>query len=556
MYQKPALPEPPVIVEFPEGLKPLWLRALERPEADLRRQAGDAIALAHRRGMKGLESTVGALAAALERPDQHPTVRLSVAHALVELDARVTADSLFRQAKEGDSQLRALVEPALARWDYRPAREVWLERLREPATPPGSLLLAIRGLGVVREGQAAARLLEMVHSEKTSAPTRLEAALALALIRDAGLEGDAERLAGDTSARGTVARLAAVSLLTRHQGEGAVRLLQRLARDPEPAVAAVAAGRLLALDPGLAVPVVEDLLANPDPKVRSLGVEVLFRTPSEKHVRLLGGRLDDLHPDVRVKARQALRDLAAQKNLRGPIIEEGTKMLASGSWRGLEQAAVLLTQLDHKPAADRLVELLGHERPEVFVAAGWGLRRLAVPETLPRVLSYVTAEFAGLAKSPRPYQWLDHQLSQLNQLLGDQKYRPAHPTLHSFVPYPPKAGPEARAAAVWALGVIHEGETDTRLEPLLEERLKHTGLPLPPEDNRVRRMCAITLGRLKAKDTLPSLRRYFWQKRAAEDPVNNACGWAIEQITGERMLPPEPIRKPQRDWFLSPTDGG
>ena len=39
-----------------------------------------------------------------------------------------------------------------------------------------------------------------------------------------------------------VARLAAVNMLHRHSAAAAVALLQRLARDPEPAVAAVAVG--------------------------------------------------------------------------------------------------------------------------------------------------------------------------------------------------------------------------------------------------------------------------------------------------------------------------
>ena len=49
-------------------------------------------------------------------------------------------------------------------------------------------------------------------------------------------------------------------------------------------------------------------------------------------------------------------------------------MLATPRWRALEQATILLAVLDHKPAAPRLVDLLRFERPEVFVAAAWGLR--------------------------------------------------------------------------------------------------------------------------------------------------------------------------------------
>src|SRR5262245_19289376 len=75
MYRSPDVfaPRPPP--KFAEKIKlswlGLWLKALDRPEADLRHKAADAIALAHQRGFKGLEGAVAPLVAALDRPDQH-----------------------------------------------------------------------------------------------------------------------------------------------------------------------------------------------------------------------------------------------------------------------------------------------------------------------------------------------------------------------------------------------------------------------------------------------------------------------------------------------------
>src|SRR2546425_13244644 len=63
MYKNPDLPVPRVVLTFPEEAKTLWLRALERPEVDLKCKAADAIALAHRRGGKGLQRTIAALRA-------------------------------------------------------------------------------------------------------------------------------------------------------------------------------------------------------------------------------------------------------------------------------------------------------------------------------------------------------------------------------------------------------------------------------------------------------------------------------------------------------------
>jgi hypothetical protein len=149
---------------------------------------------------------------------------------------------------------------------------------------------------------------------------------------------------------------------------------------------------------------------------------------------------------------------------------------------------------------------------------------------------------------------LNDQLSQLNQLLGEQKYGPADAVLRQFIPR--RGGnswPEARAAAIWALGMIHEGKPDAALAADLEKRLNDTRT-MPPESEQVRVMSAITLGRLKAKETLPSLRKACPKFEPSPYPIINACGWAIEQLTGEVMPPPKTIQKVSHDWFLAPLE--
>ncbi len=99
MYRDPDIPLPPVKTRFPEGAKALWLRALGRPEVDMKCRAAHAIAEAHRRGVKGMETTIPALVAQLDKADQSPAVLLLVAQALIELDAREAAQaSLLRRA--------------------------------------------------------------------------------------------------------------------------------------------------------------------------------------------------------------------------------------------------------------------------------------------------------------------------------------------------------------------------------------------------------------------------------------------------------------------------
>jgi HEAT repeat protein len=560
MYHAPELPAPKV-VPVVTGAKDLWLKALARPEAEMKCRAAQAIALARRHGLEGLDSTIAPLLAELDQSDQHATVALAVAQALIDLDAREAAPSVLRQAQSGDADLRDLVEPALARWDYRPARAMWLARLREPAAPRRSLVMAVRGLAAVHDADAAEPLRELVVSGQTAGPVRLEAARALGMLRTEGLEKDAERLAGDAPARGLVGRLAAASLLAQHQGDAAVRVLLRLAQDREPAVVAPAVARLVEIDPKLVAPLLDPLLSSPDAALRALAVEAIRRQPTEDGIRQLADRLDDPHPDVRRKARASLHELAGRKELRDRVIVEASRVLAGQSWRGLEQAAILLVRLDHKPAAGRLVELLTFDRPEVYVTAAWGLRKLAVAETLPAVLRHVRARQKYLRANAEHHDATfvpaDLQLCQLNQLLGQQKYQAADAALREFIPRmekPMQAAvcQESRAAAVWALGLLHEGRAIPELVTALEARLNDSVGPAR-EDVRVCRMAAVTLGRMKAKQTLRSLRRYCHEQKPTLDPINNACGWAIEQITGEVMQPPGTIEDVRDErFFLSP----
>src|SRR5438552_17653908 len=104
--------EPKTVLRFHPRLKALWLEALARPEADLKRQAADAIARAHRLGMPGLGDAIPRLIAEVEAPDAHPVVRQAVARTLIALDARQAAPALMRHSQTGGFGAPPLIEPA------------------------------------------------------------------------------------------------------------------------------------------------------------------------------------------------------------------------------------------------------------------------------------------------------------------------------------------------------------------------------------------------------------------------------------------------------------
>jgi HEAT repeat protein len=565
MYAQPEIPVSRVVKTYPAGLLELWVPALEHPEREVRSRAALALAQAHEGGMPGTASAVPALIRLLDRTDEPPAVVASAVRALVVLDARGAAPAFLRLAKSEDPDLCPVVELALAHWDHKPARDVWLERIAPtPLHRHGAQ--AIRYLGMVRDERAAPRLRELALSDEAAPPVRLAAARALGEIRTSGSEADAMKLSGAGGPPGRTARLVAASLLRRHTGAEAVQLLQGLARDPDPTVALVAVTRLGELDPGHVLPVLSAVLLNEGAEVRGQGVAAMVRTPSDEHVRTLARRLSDSHPNVRVQARQGLRGLAADR--RALVIEQTMSVLNGGKWQGQEQAAILLAQLDHKPAAERLVKLLTTNRPEVAVSTGWAVRQLAVPETLPAVLDHVKARHAALLR-PAPPAWLrevtpealDRQLSQLVQFIGQARYEKADPALRALAPrflrpgMPPvfsPVRPEARAAALWALGLIHEGKPDDALVALVQERLTGDG-SAGRDDPRVRRMAAVALAHMQAQQSLPALKAFADGTKPTAEVVPNACRWALGQLTREPVPPTGVVEVPQRDWFLVPT---
>lgn len=552
MYKQPELPEPRNVTVFHEPTRKLWLRALERPETEFKCKAADAVLQANRRGWKGMEFAIPPLSKCLEDKKLHPTAQLAISRALVSLDAKDAAALLFEQTKGASLDLREVIEPALAKWDHKPARSEWLDRVKDPTARSRSLVLAIRALGAVKEPLAADRLRELALDRSHSVAIRLEAGRALGHIRSEGLEKDAEQLAQDGTPRGLVQRLLAPLLLSTHVSPAAIAVLQRCAGDPEAAVAEPAVARLLSLDVKHAVGSLQLLLKRNDPKLRGYAVEILRRLPSEAHFRLLADRLDDEHVDVRVQARRAMLDLATKKEFHPRIIAESLRVIGQPGWRGQEQAAIVLTRLDHKPATTPFLKLLSAGQPEVFVTVAWGLRLLAVPETLPAIHQHVDLQvklFAGNKRLPGRegvMGWLiDLQVAQLNQLIGHLKYAPAVDTLKRYVPRMDQAGPnESRGSAIWALGLILEGKPDPALAKQLITRAEDV-LSNPPEDERVRTMSLITLGRMGAKEMIARIR--------ALNPGDGSyypAAWALERMTGEPMGKAKVSELVDRDWFL------
>lgn len=546
MAQDPPLSVPDYVRTFSPRLKTLWLAALERPDAETRRQAAGTIGRAIERGVTDLESTIGPLRQVLQQ-DADLVVRRAAARALVALDARVAAEELAVAADRDGLQMALVVEPALARWDHVPYRERWRARLSDASTPHAPFRLAIESLGVVRDAAAVDDLVKLVKQTSLDAPSRMAAARALGNIRDDGLADLAKEVSGDGGSKQFLDRLVAAQLLARQTGPAAIALLQVLAVDQEPAIARMALERLYALDQAAARTLAKDALASKDAALRQAAARMLVAQGDGAAIRLLRPLLDDRNPTLRRYVAARFVEFGRHEELKPVVLEEATAMLAGDSWRGLEQASLVLGTLDHKPAAARFLELLKHNRTEVMVTAAWGLRKLRLPETLGPALAH--AKSFGQAKLSGP-GFVSHQVSQLFQLFGDLRYKEAESHLMQFVPKS-QLRFEARMSAIWALGCLLEGQAEHPLAPTLAGRLIDTSSS-PAENMHVRRMCAVALGKMKAKGQLKEL-----QQMAPVDTLLSLTGaasyWAIEQITGEKPPRISPPNISPAGWFLEPT---
>ena len=250
-------------------------------------------------------------------------------------------------------------------------------------------------------------------------------------------------------------------------------------------------------------------------------------------------------------SRRVCSDLAQKSELRPAVIAAAERNLAGEPWRGLEQAALIVGHLGHKPAADRLIELLRHARDEVAITSAWALRQFKIPETIPTLLAHSKSQHQRHLDLQTPmYQrpGIYAQQSQLFQLFGEVKLAESDPLLREYVPKAMSMG-DSRPAACWALGKIHEGNGPADLAAKFAERLADVN-SMPPEIEPVRFMCAIGIGRMKAEAQLPALRRFAVET----SDVGLACRWSIKLLTGEESPKMEPLKRYYLGWFLESLD--
>jgi hypothetical protein len=561
---------------YSKSLKPLWLKALARPDAETRRLAADTFTIAVARNFPDMADAGPALVDVAVN-DKDPVTRRAAARAAVALDSRSAAATLWKLANNDGLLMAQIVEPALARWKFSDAGPVWRGRLERLDGERAYLLLAIDCVAVAGDIDAVELLLKLAGNDLAPGEIRTAAAIAAGKLKDSGLAEAASAAIAQKNRPEHLGRLVAALLLRRHRDDAALKRLTSLASDKEPAVAAAAIASLWAAGRQHALPFAAPNIAAPDANLRRLAAELLCEEGGAESITRLGPMLDDRNPAIRrfVASRfvrfanrtnreatnrriAGLRsssigpsrviDSAPQTDatLRKAVVEQATAMLAGDRWRGLEQAALVLGSLDHEPAADRLVGLLTNGRGEVRVASGWALRRLKVEATYSAILAHAVEVEKTIAKEEAGSP-TTKQLSQIFQLFGEVRYKEAERLMRKFVPKSP-LDQRVRGAAVWSLGYLYLDNPKSDLPKVLAERLADNASPMPELDY-VRQMSGIALGRMRAEAELETLRR-FAKVDGPNTKVGRGCGWSIERMTGEKMGPGTDRQDGVLGWFL------
>jgi HEAT repeat protein len=514
--------------------------------------------------------------------DDQPSVRLAAACTLAALDDAFFAPALFESlqrivAVDVDAEALSaalVVDEALARWRHLPAIKHWRHRMLDPSMPIDLRISATNALAVVGPDASMARQELVGLATGDGHPhLRLVAARALASVAEGTSTIDIARtLLADEM---MFARLLAANVLAADRSAEANHLLIDIAQRDEPVTQRIALSLLLNRDASLIQPIGQTLLESEDPPVRQLAVRALAEWKQTDSVALLARMLDDRHPAVRTAARDAILQLAeVNQNLAGAAAEAAMEILATArdqdhttrltGWRDDEQAAFIIAALDHEPAADALMALLmQHARTDVKLAAIMALRHLDVPHTRTAVLEYFRqvvgeirppaasssdpdAEAAKLETAGR----IAHQLALT---LGQWREGAADNELRTMVGKKFAADTRIRAAAVWALGRIHQNaDHQQNLVDLLAGRLADF-MTMVPEANDVRAACAVALGRIGDDAALSTLRQYHQHPTDRLD-VRAACGWAIGQITGQDPPPLQPATTFLSPRFIQPLD--
>ena len=340
------------------------LTALQSDEPRVQGRAAEALGLiGHRAGAETISAMMrthiatGVLAGIL--PDDLGYPKAPEVEAV-----RLGAYALVRIG-DYDALARALIDSA-----GRPVSEWWpvayaLQRIGHSSAAPAlrgllssegqiTRAFAARGLGILKDAQASATLLDVAGDDRAPHAVRIQAIRALAEM-------------GEPRAEAPL-----VSLIVSRDTPSALRL-----------EAATALGRV---GSPTTVDLLLDLLTDRAPAMRAVALDVLARLEPETFMTAISGLAPDPHFSVRAALARALAHLpaeAAAPRLEGLAGDEDQRVVPA--------ALRALAEVGAAGAGERLLAALSADDPVVRQAAARGLAMLRTPGAVPALTAALDA---------------------------------------------------------------------------------------------------------------------------------------------------------------------
>lgn len=529
---------------------PLFERTLRDIDDDeLLETAALSLARVAEEKMQNIETTADILMKHLE---SHPNrrVRFACARALANADYMSAAAALLALDSQIDDAERLWIDPALARWKFAPAADVWKKRLTDDSQTAVAISLACEGLIALNDSQASESLRTVLNNRRLIYEKRFAAAKALSSISpETAFEESAKYIAGNVSER-----ILAVQLLSSQNAESLTKLFA-LCADASDGVASAAWLAMYRLMPEGLLPALDSGRSHRDAVIRMTTARVMRQFPTQERTSWLHEQLNDKHLEVRNVAREMLVLVAQeQPTLRDSIVALAGDCIAADSenWQGIEQSLLLLGQLRGGQFSDRCIPLLEHSRNEVLVTAAWLLHLFPDATVEPAIRQHLTRNDEML-KAPATAPegaYLGLQSAYLIQYAGLMRLKDLELFLQPNFKKTEPGGYEKRSAAMWTMGLLHENDPVPELTKSFIERLADRDSLLPEHWN-VRRMSAVALGILRAKSAASGLIQAY-EIDSIEGTIPDSARWSLGMIGEPMPEPTEGYLERIGGWKLNP----
>ena len=532
MLLEPEFQLPPETRKVDAALLPLFDRVLQQSEDDeILEQAALGMTRLTRESLADTSASGDILQKQLLQTFS-PAVRLACASALVAGNHQAAAPHLLTMAAQEGDEFRLAVEPALAKWQYQPAEEIWKQRLTDSFATAIAIRLACEGLTALGSTSSLDQLKAVVTGSTATFAGRFAASRAMGTLHP-----EESREIGKTLAAQSVTdRLLAVQLLT-NQTTDSISALLPLCQDSDNGVAAAAWKAVYSLDSSRLIDLLDQGRQHQDAVVRMTSAQVMQQFPNAARCEWLNILLSDYHLEVRNTAREQLVTVAEKSSeLRPQIIAAAADKLMADprDWQGIEQSLLVLGQLRSPDHADRCVALLDHDRNEVAVSAAWLIHLYPDDKVNDVVLQKIAIKDDLLSQTPVPEgtpaaDSIPLQLAHLMMFAGLQRLSALQPRLEKSFSKSNPGGIEQRAAALWAIGLIRENSHDQQLARQLESRVKDRD-GMMPEFPLVRQISVRSLGMIGAVGSVPVVLEAY-KADPPETLIPHAARWALPLLS-------------------------